>query len=53
VDELYKEADTRSIAVRVAGPAALLVAKVHKISERVGTARQKDKAALDVLRLLR
>jgi Nucleotidyltransferase len=45
--------DARAVAVRVAGPAALLVAKVHKISERHGTDRQSDKDALDVLRLLR
>ena len=37
----------------VAGPAALLVAKVHKIAERTGTGdRVSDKDALDVLRLL-
>ena len=46
-------ADARVFDVRVAGPAALLVAKVHKISERHGTGRQSDKDALDVLRLLR
>lgn len=45
--------DARAFDVRVAGPAALLVAKVHKISERRGTDRQSDKDALDVLRLLR
>jgi hypothetical protein len=45
--------DTRTFDVRVAGPAALLVAKVHKISERHGTDRQSDKDALDVVRLLR
>jgi len=45
--------DTRAFGVRVAGPAALLVAKVHKISERHGTGRQSDKDALDVFRLLR
>lgn len=45
--------DPRAFEVRVAGPAALLVAKVHKISERHGTDRQSDKDALDVLRLLR
>jgi hypothetical protein len=45
--------DERSIEARVAGPAALLVAKIHKISERLGTGRQNDKDALDVLRLLR
>jgi hypothetical protein len=49
----FEEGDTRSLEVRVAGPAALLVAKVHKIAEREGSARQKDKDALDVLRLLR
>jgi hypothetical protein len=49
----FEEGDTRSIEVRVAGPASLLVAKVHKISERVGSGRLKDKDALDVLRLLR
>lgn len=46
-------ADTRAFAVAVAGPAALLVAKLHKIAERVGTKRAEDKDALDVLRLLR
>ena len=46
-------ADPRAFDVRVAGPAALLVAKLHKISERRGTDRQSDKDALDVLRLLR
>jgi len=45
--------DTRMLDVRVAGPAALLVAKAHKINERQGTDRKSDKDALDVLRLLR
>ncbi|HEU4407687.1 MAG TPA: hypothetical protein VFS43_20655 [Polyangiaceae bacterium] len=46
--------DERTFDVRVAGPAALLVAKVHKIKERsVDPRRQKDKDALDILRLLR
>lgn len=45
--------DTRSFDIRVAGPAALLVAKVHKIHDRQGTGRLSDKDALDVLRLLR
>ena len=45
--------DSRAIDIRVAGPAALLVAKVHKISERQGTNRLSDKDALDVVRLLR
>lgn len=46
-------ADNRVLNVRVAGPAALLVAKLHKIHDRTGTARSTDKDALDVLRLLR
>ncbi|KAA0232762.1 MAG: hypothetical protein JJLCMIEE_03570 [Acidimicrobiales bacterium] len=45
--------DSRSFRVRVAGPAALLVAKVHKIAERVDQPdRLVKKDALDVLRLL-
>ena len=45
--------DDRSVVMSVAGPAALLVAKVHKIAERAGTSdRVSDKDALDVLRLL-
>ena len=45
--------DDRSVVMSVAGPAALLVAKVHKIAERTGTSdRVRDKDALDVLRLL-
>ena len=47
------QADARAFDIRVAGAAALLVAKVHKISERHGTGRESDKDALDVLRLLR
>ena len=47
-------ADSRETEIWVAGPGALLVAKVHKISERVGAQdRVRDKDALDVLRLLR
>lgn len=45
--------DPRSFDLRVAGPAALIVAKVHKIAERVDTGRSRDKDALDVYRLLR
>lgn len=48
-----ESSDERTFDLRVAGPAALLVAKVHKINERSGSPRQKDKDALDVLRLLR
>ena len=48
------ERDTRRFRVAVAGPAALLVAKLHKIHERVDAQRlASDKDALDVLRLLR
>ncbi len=44
----------RSIETLVAGPGALLVSKVHKVSERIGDpGRLKDKDALDVLRILR
>ena len=45
--------DGRELDVRVAGSAALLVAKLHKIRDRSGTERSTDKDALDVLRLLR
>lgn len=45
--------DARAVEAKVAGPAALLVAKLHKIDERKGTARSGDKDALDVFRLLR
>lgn len=48
-----EQGDPRQIAVRVAGPAALLVAKLHKIDDRQDSDRQSDKDALDVLRLLR
>jgi hypothetical protein len=40
--------------MNVAGPGALLVAKLHKLGERVASNdRVKDKDALDVFRLLR
>ncbi len=45
--------DARTVDVRVAGPAALVVAKVHKIDDRKDSDRQSDQDALDVLRLLR
>lgn len=46
--------DQRSVTIWVAGPAALLVAKIHKIAERTDRLnRLQDKDALDVLRLLR
>lgn len=47
-------ADERRIEMAVAGPAGLIVAKVHKICDREKTApRREDKDALDVYRLLR
>jgi hypothetical protein len=49
------QADDRSFLVAVAGPTALLIAKLHKIAERVSEREQRrldDKDALDVLRLL-
>lgn len=48
--------DPRSYLVAVAGPAALLVSKLHKLSERLAEReprRVDAKDALDVLRLLR
>jgi len=47
--------DRRSFSIAVAGPAALIVAKTHKIAGRQdeGRGRLKDKDALDVYRLLR
>lgn len=48
--------DRREFEIRVAGPSALLVAKLHKLADRSGereARRLKDKDALDVLRLLR
>ncbi len=49
----FDTADPRMVRLRVAGPAALLVAKVTKIEERRDTpARHQPKDALDVLRLL-
>lgn len=53
------EVDKRSFDMALAGPAALLVAKVHKLNQRVDESEQgrvrrlKDKDALDILRLLR
>lgn len=45
--------DNRAMTVWAAGPAALIVAKLHKIHERVGVPnRLIDKDALDVFRLL-
>lgn len=52
--EALDSSDDRSVTMWVAGPGALLVAKIHKIAERGKDAdRVRDKDALDVLRLLR
>lgn len=47
-------ADSRRIEAKVAGPAALIVAKIHKIAERATTSphRLVDKDAHDLYRLL-
>ncbi len=51
--EALDPTDTRSVTMLVAGTAALLVAKVHKIAERTrDDDRVRDKDALDVLRIL-
>jgi hypothetical protein len=48
------DADHRTIQLTVAGPAALLVAKLHKIADRQSNSRRSDdKDALDVYRLLK
>jgi hypothetical protein len=47
--------DPRAFDVAIAGPAALLIAKAHKIAERAAEREQRrleDKDALDILRLL-
>ncbi len=45
--------DPRVYEARVAGPAALLVSKIHKITERLGTPhRLNDKDAHDLYRIL-
>jgi hypothetical protein len=51
--EALDAADPRRIDVWVAGPSALLVAKLHKLAERQESpSRLDDKDALDVYRLL-
>jgi len=45
--------DERAVTVRVAGPTALIVAKLHKIHDRIDDARRlADKDAGDVYRLM-
>lgn len=49
-----EDRDPRHFEISVAGPAALIVVKLHKIQERVREpGRGRDKDALDILRLLR
>ncbi|MGN2635628.1 hypothetical protein ACTD5D_05405 [Nocardia takedensis] len=51
--EPLAEADNRTITAKVAGPAALIVAKCHKIFERVDSPdRLQDKDAHDIYRIL-
>lgn len=53
--EALDTADDRRIDVRVAGPTALLVAKLHKLGDRSmeeGSPRLNDKDAADVYRLM-
>ncbi len=46
-------ADTRAVSVRVAGATALIIAKLHKLHDRLGDAnRLSDKDASDVFRLM-
>lgn len=52
--EALDPADARAFSIKVAGPAALLVAKSHKLAERIHTPRRRDaKDAHDIYRLLR
>jgi hypothetical protein len=49
----FEPHDSRWFTVKVAGPAALLIAKLHKVAERVDTpARSNAKDAHDIYRLL-
>jgi hypothetical protein len=55
VVEALDPGDERSLKVKVAGPASLLVAKTHKIRDRVASGREDrldDKDASDVVRLM-
>ncbi|PTA43737.1 hypothetical protein C8054_24260 [Micromonospora sp. RP3T] len=56
IESLEPLNDRRRVALRVAGSAALFIAKAHKLGERVASGRQariKAKDAGDVLRLMR
>lgn len=51
----YEDSDVRYFDIRVAGPGALLVAKLHKVADRLEGAgnRLSNKDAHDIYRLLR
>lgn len=52
--ESLDPADLRVFTVKVAGPAALLIAKAHKVAERIDSPKRRDaKDAHDIYRLLR
>lgn len=52
--ESFDPVDVRSFTVKVAGPAALLIAKAHKVAERIDNPKRRDaKDAHDIYRLLR
>ncbi|KGN32993.1 hypothetical protein N802_16605 [Knoellia sinensis KCTC 19936] len=54
ITALDRAADDREFEVSVAGPAALLVAKLHKIHDRIDNpSRSDNKDAHDIYRLLR
>ncbi|PQZ52613.1 hypothetical protein CQ040_10385 [Microbacterium sp. MYb54] len=51
--EAFEDGDDRAVEVRVAGNAALIVAKLHKIEERrLDPRRRQDKDAHDIYRIL-
>jgi hypothetical protein len=52
IASLEPAVDPRVLRAKVAGPGALLIAKMFKIHERRGSPRANDKDALDVLRIL-
>jgi hypothetical protein len=51
--QAFEPSDSRIITINVAGAAALLIAKLHKIDDRQGSPRLNAKDALDAFRLLR
>jgi hypothetical protein len=54
IDSLHDPEDDRRFEIAVAGPSALLIAKLHKIADRQnGGERLRDKDAHDVYRLMK